>query len=130
MTELTNIRNIMKLKHYGIAEDNLKKFIIGEPKGIVSRLMILKYEECIKLLETEKKELSLNVSKNIKNLENNMEKILLKQASKLLHLNPLSISPIFGYLIKKEAEIRNIRLLINAKITELENDFVEENMIV
>jgi len=70
------------------------------------------------------------VEKNPAGLEAAAERFLLMHAIRLLHRRPLSISPIFGYLLSKEIETKNIRLLIHSKSMDLSEKFVDENLIV
>lgn len=132
LVELTNIRNVVKLKTAGVDKRTAEQFLVAEKKDVVARL--LEAEDIVKMGEVLKASryasLAENIESNPANLENNIEKFLLQYAFKLLHVKPTSVAPIFGYLLAKEIEIRNLRLVINAKVSGLENEFIERNLIV
>lgn len=129
MTELINIRNIMRMKHHEIPSERISKFIIGKPSGLIAKILHQNYNNALALLEKNNKNLAEGVREKRTRLENNAEKILLRRASIMMRKQPLSISPVFGFMVRKEAEIRNIRLLVNAKMTGLAETFIEENLV-
>src|SRR3989344_307982 len=129
MTELVNIRNIMRMKHHKIPAETMSKFIIGTPSVLVSKLLHLDYNAALALIGKNNKELAGGMREKKTRLENNAERMLLRRAGVMMRKQPLSISPVFGFMIRKEAEIRNIRLLVNAKMTGLAESFVEENLV-
>jgi V/A-type H+-transporting ATPase subunit C len=71
-----------------------------------------------------------DVEKNPSRLEGTIDRFLLNYASKLLHRKPLSVSPIFGYLLWKEIETKNIKLLVHAKAMGLDDNVVDTNLIM
>src|SRR3989338_1263990 len=62
--------------------------------------------------------------------ERSIEKYLLAYSFRLLRRRPLSISPIFGFLLNKELEVRNIRLLLHGKALGLPEAFVTQNLVL
>ncbi len=130
LVELTDIRNIMKLKSMNVPEETVKSLVITK-SGFVSMLVKSDMENSIKLLkESRYSTFADGIEDDLSNLEKNIEKYLLQYSFRLMRLKPLSIAPIFGYLLAKEIEIRNLRLLINSKAVGLEDEFVEKNLIV
>ncbi|MFH1237768.1 MAG: V-type ATPase subunit [Candidatus Aenigmatarchaeota archaeon] len=71
-----------------------------------------------------------DVEKNPSRLEGTIDRFLLNYATKLLHRKPLSVSPIFGYLLWKEIETKNIKLLVHAKAMGLDENVVDANLIM
>ena len=129
MSELINVRNIMRMKHHGMPAEAISKFIIGAPSALASKLLQHDYNAALALLEKSNKELAQGVRAKRTQLENNAERMLLRSAAAMMRRQPLSVSPVFGYMIRKEAEVRNIRLLVNAKMTGLSESFVEETLV-
>ncbi len=123
--ELMNIRNIMKLKYH---KAGTARYVIGKPSGIVAKMLKVGYEQCLALLEKERPELAKGSRAKRTVLENNIEKVMFRQASSLMRGKALA--PVFGYLIHKETEARNIRLLMSAKMNALDEKFVEENLVI
>lgn len=128
---LLNIRNILKLTASGIDKKMLKDFIIGTEISLLRDTMKAgSTDDMIDILRSSRYAiLTKDAEKNITKLENNIEKFLYEYSFKLLHKKPISIFPIFGYLLAKEAEIRNLRLIFNAKSLGLKEDFIDRNLI-
>ena len=63
-------------------------------------------------------------------LEIALEKHWLKKADLMLHTHPLSIGPILGYMVWKDIEIRNMRMLLRAKITGLDEKFMTDSLVI
>ena len=103
-------------------EDKLMEAMIKavDMKTLFDALKRSKYKELV----------TPDVEKNPARLEGTMDKFLLNYASKLLHRKPLSVSPIFGYLLWKEIETKNIKLLVHAKAMGLDDSIVDTNLIV
>ncbi len=59
-----------------------------------------------------------------------LEKHWLRQVDLMLHQHPLSIGPILGYMVGKDIEIRNLRMLVRAKVTGLDEKFMTESIVV
>ncbi|MBI2578365.1 MAG: V-type ATPase subunit [Candidatus Aenigmarchaeota archaeon] len=132
LVELMNIRNVVKLRISGVDRKTALDFVIGDRSRLVSKLLDASDAEKIRgvLGESRYSALSKGIEEDIANLENNLENFLLRYSSKLLHSKQMSISPIFGYLLAKEIEIRNLRLMLNSRDAGLEEDFVNKNLII
>ncbi len=152
LVHLMNIKNIILFKKEGIEEGTIRKMVVLEKTKKSEKVMrfvrkgrrekmaefiesLVKSEGMETLLEKLKaseyrslvtKEIEADVSK----LESSIDRFLLLHASRLLHRNPLSVSPIFGYLLNKEIEIQNIRLMVHSKAINLGDEFVDSNIIV
>lgn len=130
LVELNDIKNVMKLKSMGVSKEVMDSLMITKSR-LVNNLMNESAGDAIKTLKESKyRNFAEGVESDLTVLENNIEKYLLQYSFRLLHLRPLSIAPIFGYLLAKEIEIRNLKLLVNSKAVELEEEFVEKNLIV
>lgn len=126
LIELTNIKNILRMKAYSTDSKAVKGIIVGKETAIVSKVANADKE---KIGEIVKSKYMLDCTSTVK-FENSMEKLLLQQSSRLMRTNPLSEAPVFGYLLAKEAEVRNLRLLVNAKAMGMDEGFIEENLIL
>lgn len=62
-------------------------------------------------------------------LETELYKYLLKQSSLLLHQHPLSVDVILGFMLAKDIEIRNLRILIKGKQLGLSEEFIEKQLV-
>ena len=62
-------------------------------------------------------------------LETELHKDLLRQSALLLHQHPLTIDVILGFMLAKDVEIRNLRILIKGKQLGLEEDFIGRQLV-
>ena len=130
LVELTDIKNVMKLKSMNVPEETIRGLVMTK-SALVNALIRSDRESAVKLLKDSKYAgFAEGIETDLTNLENNVEKYLFQYSFRLVRLKPLSLAPIFGYLLAKEIEIRNIRLLINSRAVGLEEEFVEKNLIL
>ncbi|UCC91931.1 MAG: V-type ATPase subunit [Candidatus Aenigmatarchaeota archaeon] len=149
---LMNIKNIILFKKEGTEEGTIRKMMVfeeaGERRDVMRFIRKGRREKMAEFMESLVKsedmetlmgrlkasEYSALVTKEIEEdaskLESSIDRFLLLHASRLLHRQPLSVSPIFGYLLSKEIEIQNIRLMIHSKAMNLGSEFVSSNIIV
>jgi len=59
-----------------------------------------------------------------------VEKIHLKEADRYSHLHPLSILPILDYIVRKDREVQNIRLIARGKESGLSTDVIRDLLVV
>ncbi len=62
-------------------------------------------------------------------LETGLYKHLLKHATLLLHQHPLSVEIILGYMLAKDIEVRNLKLLIKGKQLGLSEEFIGKQLV-
>ena len=132
LVELIDIRNIIKLKSINMPKETIETFVTTKSK-LAKQLTEENLENGIKTLKESKygsftEGIAEDLS-DLSQLENNIEKYLMQYSFRLLHLKPISVAPIFGFLLAKEIEIRNLKLLVNAKAMKLSDDFVEKFLI-
>ena len=134
---LVNIKNIIRFKREGIDEERIREMVVmeGEKKKDMLLESIIRSEDLKavfeKLKESEYRNLiTPEVGEDVSKLESSVDRFLLLHASRLLHRRPLSVSPIFGYLLSKEIEVKNIRILVHSKAMKLGEKFVDSNLII
>ncbi len=147
---LMNIKNVVRFKKENIDEETIRKLIVVEAARKIGRVRrglparrfrdslveaIIRADGMQAIFERLRKSqykglVTPEVEQAPSRLEASIEKFLLNYASKMLHRKPLSVSPIFGYLLWKEIETKNIRLLVHAKAVGLDEKFVDSNLIV
>ncbi|MCD6229641.1 MAG: V-type ATPase subunit [Candidatus Diapherotrites archaeon] len=69
-------------------------------------------------------------SNRLSMLESGLEKHVLEHAFLLLHQQPLSISPIIGYMIAKRVEMKNLGMLARSKEVSLDEDFMRRHLVI
>ena len=137
--EILDILILLRLKKSKV--ENVKEFIITargliNPK-ITKMAELNDLDSLLKALEdTSYKNAIDNGIEDFKNkgslitLETELYKYLLKQIALLLHQHPLSVDVILGFMLAKDMEIRNLRILIKGKQLGLEEEFIEKQLVV
>jgi len=137
--EILNILTLLRLKKTRLDKEAIKKFII--PSGNKSsRLLSLADVDDIDELSRamEKTEYKDVVKKGFEEykekgslitLETDLYKYLLKQAITLLHLHPLSVDVILGYMFAKDIEVRNLKIIVKGKQLSLSEEFIESQLV-
>ncbi len=136
--EVLDILTLLRLKKSKI--ENAKDFIITS-RGLISPKITRMAElddldALLKALEGTyyKKAIDKGIE-DFKNtgslitLETELYKYLLKQSSLLLHQHPLSVDIILGFMLAKDIEIRNLRILIKGKQLGLSEEFIEKQLV-
>ncbi|HEX9341529.1 MAG TPA: ATP synthase A1 subunit C [Thermoplasmata archaeon] len=59
-----------------------------------------------------------------------VERIHLTEAGRYAHLHPLSILPILDFIVRKDREVQNIRLIARGKESGLSTDVIRELLVV
>ena len=59
-----------------------------------------------------------------------VEKVHLIEAARYSHLHPLSILPILDYIVRKDREVQNIRLIARGKESGLSTDVIKGLLVV
>lgn len=59
-----------------------------------------------------------------------VEKVHLIQAARYAHLHPLSILPVLDYIVRKDREVQNIRLIARGKESELPTDVIRDLLVI
>ena len=138
--EILNILTLLRMKKTKFDKETIKKFIItGGVKSskLISLAEVEDIEELSRAFEnTEYKEVMQKGMQEYKEkgslitLETDLYKYLLKQAIMLLHLNPLSVDVILGYMFAKDIEVRNLRIIVKGKQLGLEEQFIESQLVI
>ncbi len=139
--DVLNIKNILHLKHEGMKPQDIELYIFFSPlpaknsflrkltraSDVGAALSILKKHGYGRLAEGEEKLLK---DKSLIEIEAHLYHYLLDKAVLLLHQNPLSVDVILGYMLAKELEVRNLKILLKGKQVGLEEALLEKQLIV
>lgn len=137
-----NIRMLLRMKKSGMDAGEIKKSLnfaglklsrktLEELAGskdmndLILRLAKTHYGKIISEgVQKFEKEGTLSV------IETELTKNLLKKGTLFLHQSPLSIGPIIGFSIAKEAEVRNLKMIAHARHRGLPETFMEEMLVI
>lgn len=136
--EVLDILTLLRLKKSKI--ENAKDFVITA-RGLINPKIakmpeLDDFDALIKALEgmQYKKAIDKGIEDfrntgSLITLETELYKYLLKQSSLLLHQHPLSVDIILGFMLAKDIEIRNLRILIKGKQLGLSEEFIEKQLV-
>jgi len=139
--DINNIKILLRSKKESLPFQQVKSYIV--PEGLLfsrirpGRLYNKEYAEILHNLERtqfgriikEYKKLQ-EQKKNSIELELLLNKFLLDSASLLSHQYPLSIYIILGYMISKDNEQRNLKLIVKGKQLEVDENFIQEQLVI
>ena len=126
--EYENLKIILRLKKYGVEENKIQERLLKESKTDLTRQTMDKdFKEGMKFLINE---LELDVGPEIEKVEHALEVHRLDTALRKLHTQPLGLSSILGYMAAKITEVKNLRMLIRAKETGIQNQETIKKQLV
>ncbi len=104
--------------------DELAEIVSLDKPGLIARLSDFSFYDAI-ALDLERVETT-----GVGALLRKVEKVHLIEASRYSHLHPLSILPVLDYIVRKDREVQNIRLIARGKESGLSNDVIRELLVV
>ena len=137
--DLTNLETILKLKKEGVPGDNILEFVISGGKHIDRKLATqLANAESISAMANDLAHLdfyedikdALDDSKSLRDIVAAMNKNHISQAKNYSYLYPLSIIPILDFMIHKENEVNNIRIIARGIESGLDVETIKGLLVV
>ena len=137
--DIVNLKIVLRMKKEGISNEDIMNhiFTVKHIPNWLDKIIKSNYEEICKILDItpfkhiiKKHRQEIENKGSLINLENDLDKYLLKTSLSLLHQNPLSIDIILGYMFAKEIEIMNLKKLVKGKQLGLDEAFISEQLIV
>ncbi len=137
--DIKNLMILFRMKKAGITNPQMSNLMIEggleiEPKDI-DKLMPLSFEEFIQELDSYSywKEISDVVNPGMQSLidvETRLKKYRLKSAASFSHVYPLSIVPIMDYMLTKQNEVNNLRIIVRGKEANLSDEVIREQLVI
>lgn len=137
--DIKNITTLFRLKKAGITDPDMMKLMIDCGLKLklrdIERLLPLSFEDFISELAKYPywEEISDVVSPDMKsliNVESRLKKHRLKSAASFSHVYPLSIVPIMDYMLSKQNEVNNLRIIIRGKAANLGDEVIREQLVI
>ncbi|WP_407357116.1 V-type ATP synthase subunit C [Methanolobus sp. WCC5] len=137
--DITNLMILFRLKKAELYDPQMMDLMIEGGLEIdlkaIQKLMPLSFEEFINELEKYSywKEISDMVSPGMKSLidvETRLKKHRLKSAASFSHVYPISIVPIMDYMLSKQNEVNNLRIIVRGKAAGLDDDTIKEQLVI
>lgn len=131
--EYENLKIALRLKKYGLEEDEIEEWLVtGEHTDTLEKIVEAEdLEEAIEFVREAGKAEDINGDQTLEEIEHSLEIARLNRALRNLHLEPLGATSILGYIIAKITEVKNLRMLIRAKETGIQNmETIKRNLVI
>ncbi|MCL2032229.1 MAG: ATP synthase A1 subunit C [Methanomassiliicoccaceae archaeon] len=136
--DIKNFETILKLKAEGIYGEQVMKYIIPRGRRIDERLLaLLANAETIDSMMSELSQLEFGEeirgaleASNIRDAVLTLKRYEMKKAKKFSHLYPLSVTPVIDYMINKENEVRNIRIIARGTQSGLNRETIKGLLVI
>lgn len=137
--DLMNLKNLLRLKATGAEPAAIRSTLVLDPE--MNKKYRVLWDHFIRARDIAAMRKAAKGSRfadllsgadlaDLPAFERSIERYLLAYSFRLLRKKPLSVSPVFGFLLNKELEVRNIRLLLHAKSLSLPPEFVSGNLVL
>ena len=137
--DIINVETILKLKAEGIRGEEVMKYIIPGGKQIDKKLATqLANAESLSAAVNDLAPLdfyddiknALDETNSLRSIVAGMKKYHIRQAKTFSHLYPLSVIPIIDFMIHKENEVNNIRIIARGLNSGLDADVIKELLVI
>ena len=139
--DIRNLKLLFRLKREGFKKEDILKHILypGARLGKTELSMLATTPSVDELCSAMKKThygglLAESIKKyrdsgSMSPIQTALDKCWLAKADLMLHQHPLSINPILGFMLSKEIEYKNIRLIAHVHAFGLPESVITENLI-
>ena len=137
--DITNLETILKLKKEGISGDDVMNYYIPGGKQIDKKLATqLANAESISAMANDLAQLdfyedikeALDDTNSLRDIVAALTKYHSDQARTFSHLYPLSVIPIVDFMIHKENEVNNIRIIARGIESGLDKEIIKGLLVV
>jgi len=127
-----NLKITLRLKKYDVEEPETRERLLknGRDQLLEDCVKCADLDEALELVE-EELDIRFDDDAGLEDIEDQLEVNRLENALKTLHREPLDITSIIGYIVAKTIEVRNLRMLIRAKETGIQNQqTIKDNLVI
>lgn len=130
-----NIGLILRLKKHGFEPTDIEAQVLDLSDGRLDsdlRELILAddYDDALELVRGQDAGSHIDQEMtDITEVEQALQRYKLERGTEMLHREPLSINPVLGYMIGKQVEVANLRIILQANKAGLGQEFMDRNLI-
>lgn len=140
--DFINLRTLFRLKREGVEHDKIMAYVIPggarfAPDDIRKLAQAPSYAEFLGMLKEYPNwdDISGAVQRSqetgsLNAVEIALRKGLIAYGDKISHLYPLSITPILGYIIRKNTEVNNLRIIARGKESGLSDEVIKNQLVI
>ncbi|MFB6213763.1 MAG: V-type ATPase subunit [Candidatus Nanohaloarchaea archaeon] len=126
--EYESLSTALRLKKYGYSYEQIEPYLVAR-NGSSLVEEVGHTEDIDRALEIVKSEKDVD-GERLEDVEHALEVQRLEKALTMLHTEPLGITSILGYIVAKIIEVKNLRMLIRAKQTGIQNlETIRSNLV-
>jgi V/A-type H+-transporting ATPase subunit C len=125
-----NIKLILRLKKEEFEDEDIRKYLISPSTKMLELVDEKDIASIIAKLRKEKHVVIEGDNPELADLEIDLDTALLKKERLLMHQHPLTVSVILGFMLAKEIEVKNLKVLIKGKMLGLEEQYLEKLLVV
>ncbi len=130
--EHEDIRTALRLKKYDFSEAEIREYLSdGRISGLVEEIISSDdIEDAMEAVVSSSRTGGVDEDR-LEDLEHALEVERLQKSLRMLHTEPLGITSILGYIIAKIIEVKNLRMMIRAKETGIQNrETIRKNLVM
>jgi len=128
--EYENLTTVLRLKKNNVGEEEIRERLIqADISDLVEEAVgTSNFEELVELLE----ESDLGIkSDSIEQIEHELDVTRLERALSSMKTEVMGLTSVIAYILAKTVEVRNLRMLIQAKSTGVQDeDQIRENLVI
>jgi V/A-type H+-transporting ATPase subunit C len=131
--EYENLKIALRLKKYGVEQDEIREWLVtDEFTDTLEQIIEAEdLEEAVEVVRDSGKAEDISGDQTLEEVEHSLEVARLNRALRNLHIEPLGATSILGYIIAKITEVKNLRMLIRAKETGIQNiETIKRNLVI
>ena len=124
-----NLKVMLRGKEGGVTEEEIKRFLIGAEVMRVYGETGSVREFLERVRETRYGYLITEVEDDVMRMERRIDEAVLRKVKELSSEEAFGFGPILRFLVMKDAEIRNLRMIAKLKGEEVPHDRIKEMMV-
>jgi V/A-type H+-transporting ATPase subunit C len=137
-----NLRTLFRLKRENVEHDKIMAYMIpgGKKFGMDDLRKLAQapsYNEFVGMLKEYKlpEDMGQAIQKSqetgsLNSVEIALRKALIANGEKISHLYPLSVTPILGYIVRKNTEVNNLRIIARGKESHLSDEAIKSQLVI
>jgi V/A-type H+-transporting ATPase subunit C len=127
--EYQNLSTSMRLKKYGYSYEEIQEYLVAR-NGSSLVEEVGRAQDVDEAIDAVRSERGVEGDR-LEDIEHELEVQRLEKALTMLHTEPLGITSILGYIVAKIIEVKNLRMLIRAKQTGIQNlETIRNNLVM
>jgi len=127
--EYENLRTVLRLKKNNIDEDRIRERLInvGTSSIVESCIQSQDLEEALSILSDSKWEVKKD---SLENVELQLKVARRNKARRIMRTESMGLASVMAYILSKVAEVKNLRMIIQAKSTDLDVEDVRDKLVI